>query len=116
MWRFHVVCGTTQGDLNFEATRATKSKSRCCRALDRWTFAFAIQRQHVWCIFLPFESHFSKLLYAIAIAGTCQNSAGFAGLYIDAAADDTSKALALPKLRDSADTAGGHAGNVADWN
>eukprot|EP00435_Cladocopium_sp_Y103_P046568 s597_g13.t1 len=35
----------------------------------------------------------------------------------DAAADDkvASKTLKFPKLRDSADTAGGCAGNAADW-
>ena len=36
----------------------------------------------------------------------------------DAVADDkvASKTLELPKLRDSADTAGGRAGNAADWD
>ena len=36
----------------------------------------------------------------------------------DAAADDkvASKTLELPKLRDSADTAGGRTGKAADWD
>jgi len=47
-----------------------------------------------------------------AVAGLSIEAVG------DAAADNkvASKTLELPKLRDSADTAGGRAGNAADWN